>query len=148
VVFDLSRADLVAAVFGAGTMGRGIAQVCAQAGITTLLFDSRDGAVKEAITAIDKGLEGLVAKGRMTGEAKQGALDRLKPIRSLDEAKGADIAIEAIVEDLEAKRALFRELEKRLTPDAVLATNTSSLSVTEIRCRLREAGARRRIAFL
>jgi len=132
VVFDLSRADLVAAVFGAGTMGRGIAQVCAQAGITTLLFDSRDGAVKEAITAIDKGLEGLVAKGRMTGEAKQGALDRLKPIRSLDEAKGADIAIEAIIEDLEAKRALFRELEKRLTSDAVLATNTSSLSVTEI----------------
>src|SRR5215475_2735037 len=113
-------------------MGRGIAQVCAQAGITTLLFDARDGAVKEAITAIDKGLEGLVAKGRMTGEVKQGALDRLKPIRSLDEAKGADIAIEAIVEDLEAKRALFRELEKRLTPDAVLATNTSSLSVTEI----------------
>jgi 3-hydroxybutyryl-CoA dehydrogenase len=129
---DLSRADLVAAVFGAGTMGRGIAQVCAQAGITTLLFDSRDGAEKEAIAAIDKGLEGLIAKGRMTAEIKQGILDRLKPIRSLDEAKGAGIVIEAIVENLEAKRALFRELEKRLAPDAVLATNTSSLSVTEI----------------
>ena len=89
--FNLSRADLVAGVFGAGTMGRGIAQVCAQAGITTLLFDSRDGAVKEAIATIDKSLEGLVAKGRMTGEAKQGILDRIKPILSLDEAKGADI---------------------------------------------------------
>src|SRR5215813_8953289 len=113
-------------------MGRGIAQVCAQAGLTTLLFDSRDGAVKEAIAAIDKGLEGLVAKGRMAAEMKRGVLDRLKPTSSLDEAKGAGIAIEAIVETLEVKRELFRELEKLLAPDAVLATNTSSLSVTEI----------------
>src|SRR5215813_385084 len=77
-------------------MGRGIAQVCAQAGLTTLLFDSRDGAVKEAIAAIDKGLESLVAKGRMPAEMKRGVLDRLKPTSSLDEAKGAGIAIEAI----------------------------------------------------
>ena len=129
---DLSRPDLVAAVFGAGTMGRGIAQVCAQAGLTTLLFDSRNGAVKEAIAAIDKGLEGLVSKGRMTGEVKQGVLGRLKPIGSLDEVKGAGVVVEAIVENLDAKRELFRELEKRLAPDAVIATNTSSLSVTEI----------------
>ena len=132
MAIDLSRADVVAAIFGAGTMGRGIAQVCAQAGIRTLLFDSRDGAVQEAITAIDKGLHGLVSKGRITAEIKQSILDRLKPIRSLAEAKDAGIVIEAIVENPEAKRHLFRELEKCLTPDAVLATNTSSLSVTEI----------------
>ena len=72
MAFDLSRPDLVAAVFGAGTMGRGIAQLCAQAGLTTLLFDSSDGAVKEAIAAIDKGLEGLVSKGRMTAETDEG----------------------------------------------------------------------------
>jgi 3-hydroxybutyryl-CoA dehydrogenase len=129
---DLSRSDLIAAVFGAGTMGRGIAQVCAQAGLTALLFDSRDGAVKEAISAVDKGLEGQVSKGRMTADAKRDVLERLRPINSFDEVKGAGIVIEAIVEDLESKRGLFRELEKRLTPDAVLATNTSSLSVTEI----------------
>ncbi|HET7384478.1 MAG TPA: 3-hydroxyacyl-CoA dehydrogenase [Pseudolabrys sp.] len=129
---NLSRSDLIAAVFGAGTMGRGIAQVCAQAGLTTLLFDSRYGAVKEAVAMIDKGLEGLVSKGRMTADAKRGALERLKPIRSFDEAKGAGIIIEAIVEELAAKRELFRELEKRLAPDTVLATNTSSLSVTKI----------------
>ena len=129
---DLSRSDLIAAVFGAGTMGRGIVQVCAQAGLTTLLFDSRDGVVKEAVAAIDRGLEGLVSKGRMTADAKRGVLERLKPISSFDEAKGAGIVIEAIVEELAAKRELFRELEKRLAPDAVLATNTSSLSVTEI----------------
>jgi 3-hydroxybutyryl-CoA dehydrogenase len=113
-------------------MGRGIAQVCAQAGLATLLFDSRDGAVNEAVAAIDKGLEGLVSKGRMTADIKRGVLGRLRPINSLDEAVGAGIVIEAIVEDLDAKHELFRELEKRLAPDAVLATNTSSLSVTQI----------------
>src|SRR5262245_50000407 len=113
-------------------MGRGIAQVCAQAGVTTLLFDSRDGAVKEAMPAVDKGLEGLVVKQRMTPAAKKDVLDHLKPINSLDQAKSAGIVIEAIVEDLAAKRTLFRELEKRVSPDCVLATNTSSLSVTEV----------------
>ena len=83
---DLSRPDLVAAVFGAGTMGRGIAQLCAQAGLNTLLFDSRAGAVKEAIAAIDKGLEGQVLKGRMTADASA-VLSRIKPMGSFDEAK-------------------------------------------------------------
>jgi len=132
VAVDLSRPDLVAAVFGAGTMGRGIAQLCAQAGLNTLLFDSRAGAVKEAIAAIDKGLEGLVSKGRMTADTKRDVLSRLKPINSFDEAKAAGIAIEAIIEKLEAKHELLRELESHLTLDAVITTNTSSLSVTEI----------------
>jgi len=132
VALDLSGSDLVVAVFGAGTMGRGIAQVCAQAGLTTLMFDSREGAVKDALAAIDRGLEGLVSKGRMAVSARQAVFERLKPICSFDEAKDAGVAIEAIVEDLDAKRELFRELEKRMAPDAVLATNTSSLSVTAI----------------
>jgi 3-hydroxybutyryl-CoA dehydrogenase len=132
VAKDLLQPDLVVAVFGAGTMGRGIAQVCAQAGITTLLFDARAGAVQEAIAAIDKALDGQVAKGRMTADAKQGVMNRLRPIDSFDDAAAAGVVIEAIVETLEAKRELFRELEKRIAPDAVLATNTSSLSVTEV----------------
>ncbi|HEY6023462.1 MAG TPA: 3-hydroxyacyl-CoA dehydrogenase [Pseudolabrys sp.] len=132
MAIDLSRAELVAAVFGAGTMGRGIAQLCAQAGLNTLLFDSRAGAVKEAIGAIEKGLEGLVSKGRITADARQAVLGRLKPIGSFDEAKSAGVVIEAIVENLEAKRDLFRELEARVAADAVIATNTSSLSVTGI----------------
>ena len=124
--------DLVVAVFGAGTMGRGIAQVCAQAGIRTLLSDTRDGAVKEALAAIDKALEGQVAKGRMTAEAKRDTLANLHEIKSYDEAAEASLVIEAIVELVEPKRQLFREMEKRIAPDSVLATNTSSLSVTEI----------------
>ena len=129
-------------------MGRGIAQVCAQAGMTALLFDSRDGAAREAVAAIDKALDGLVAKGRMTADVKQGVMGRLRAIGSLDEVAPAGIVIEAIVEDLAAKRELFRALEQRIAPDAVLATNTSSLSVTEIAAGCADPGARRRPAFL
>ena len=129
---DLLRSDLVVAVIGAGTMGRGIAQVCAQAGLTALLFDTRQGAAAEALTSIDKTLEGQVAKGRMTTETKQEVMQQLRPVTSLDEAAPAGLVIEAIVEDLTLKRELFRELEKRLAPNAVIVTNTSSLSVTEI----------------
>jgi len=132
VAQDLQRGDLIVAVIGAGTMGRGIAQVCAQAGMTALLFDAREGAAREAVAAIDKALEGLVAKGRMTAEIKQGVIGRLRAIGSLDEVATAGIVIEAIVEDLAAKRELLRELDQRIAPDAVIATNTSSLSVTEI----------------
>jgi len=132
VAKDLTQADLVVAVFGAGTMGRGIAQVCAQAGIVTLLSDALPGAVEKAIASIDKALDGQVSKGRMTAEAKQGTMSRLREFTSYDEAAAAGVVIEAIVENLEAKRELFREMEKRVAPDAVLATNTSSLSVTEI----------------
>jgi 3-hydroxybutyryl-CoA dehydrogenase len=132
VAVDLSRSDLVAAVFGAGTMGRGIAQLCAQAGLTTLLFDSRDGAVREAVSAIEKGLDGQVSKGRLTADAKPLTLGRLKPMNTFDEVKDAGIVIEAIAENLDAKRELFRDIEKRLAVDAILATNTSSLSVTAV----------------
>ncbi|HEX5212147.1 MAG TPA: 3-hydroxyacyl-CoA dehydrogenase [Pseudolabrys sp.] len=129
---DLQRGDLSVAVIGTGTMGRGIAQVCAQAGMTVLMFDTRDGAAAEAVSAIDKALDGVVAKGRMNAEDKAGAMSRLKPVKSLDELAGVGIAIEAIVENLAAKHDLFRDLETRLASSAVLATNTSSLSVTEI----------------
>ena len=132
MAIDLNASGLTVLVIGAGTMGRGIAQVCAQAGLTTLLFDTREGAVKEALDAVAKALDGQVAKGRMSADDKHHTMQHLWPVASLDEAAGAGIAIEAIVENLDAKRALFRELEKRLAPDAVLATNTSSLSVTEI----------------
>jgi len=129
---DLQRGDLTVAVIGAGTMGRGIAQVCAQAGMTALLFDTRAGAAAEAAAAIDKALDGLVSKGRMTANERQGAIARLRPVATLDDIAGAGLVIEAIVEDLAVKRELIRELERRIAADAVIATNTSSLSVTEI----------------
>jgi len=100
--------------------------------MTALMFDSRAGAAREAVAGVDKALDGLVTKGRMTADNKRGVTGRLRAVDSLDELAGAGIAIEAIVEELAAKRALFRDLERRMAPDAVLATNTSSLSVTEI----------------
>lgn len=132
MAIDLGKRDLIVAVIGAGAMGRGIAQVCAQAGIQTLLFDAREGAVAEALVAVGKGLDGQIAKGRMTTDDKASLMGRLKPINAIDEVKTAGLVIEAIVEDLAVKRDLFRTLEKHLAPDAVIATNTSSLSVTEI----------------
>ena len=132
MTIDLLKSDLVVAVFGAGTMGRGIAQVCAQAGITTLLYDARAGAVAEALAAVEKGLDAQVAKSRMTDEAKRDTMGRLKAIKSLEEVAPAGLVIEAIVEDIGVKRELFRSLEAIIAPDAVIATNTSSLSVTLI----------------
>lgn len=129
---DLQRADLTVAVVGTGTMGRGIAQVCAQAGLTALMFDARARAAREAIAAINKALDGVVAKGRMSAADKQGVTGRLRAVDSLDDIGGAGLAIEAIVENLAAKHELFRALEQRLGDDAVLATNTSSLPVTGI----------------
>lgn len=132
MVIDLGKADLIVAVIGAGAMGRGIAQVCAQAGLRTLLYDARDGAVAEALVAVGKGLESQVAKGRISAEDKAGVMARLQPMATLAEAASVGLVIEAIVEDLAVKRELFRALEKHLAQDAVIATNTSSLSVTEI----------------
>ncbi len=129
---NLASPNLTVAVFGAGAMGRGIAQVCAQAGLATLLFDARDGAATEAKASIAKSLDGQVSKGRMTAADSRQIVERLVPIAAPEQSAAAGLVIEAIVENLEAKRELFRTLENIVTPDAVLATNTSSLSVTEI----------------
>ncbi len=119
-------------VVGAGIMGAGIAQVAAQAGHRVALFDVRDGAAAAARDKLGQTLDGLAAKGRLTPEAAQATLARIDAIAALDEARGCSLAVEAIVEDLEAKRALFRQLEGLLPADAILATNTSSISVTAI----------------
>ncbi|MGH6981308.1 MAG: 3-hydroxyacyl-CoA dehydrogenase NAD-binding domain-containing protein, partial [Stellaceae bacterium] len=95
------------------------------------LYDSRPSAAAEAAATIDKALESQVAKGRMTATVKRDALGHLLVIESLDDIKPAGLVIEAIVEDLAIKRDLLRELERRIGPDSAIATNTSSLSVTE-----------------
>jgi 3-hydroxybutyryl-CoA dehydrogenase len=119
-------------VVGAGIMGAGIAQVAAQAGHRVALFDLRDGAAADAHAKLGKTLDGLVAKGRLTADAVQATLARIDVIGGLDEARDAGLVVEAIVERLDAKRSLFQQLESLLGPEAVLATNTSSISVTAI----------------
>ncbi len=120
------------AVIGAGTMGSGIAQVAAQAGHPVVLFDTRHDAVEKALAGLRRTLDKLVEKGKLTGEQADGIHGRITPASDLKDLAGSGLVIEAIIEDLGIKKKLFAELEGLLGVDAVLATNTSSLSVTAI----------------
>jgi 3-hydroxybutyryl-CoA dehydrogenase len=123
---------LTLGVAGAGAMGRGIAQVAAQAGVTVLLYDVQDGAAGKAVATVREQFATLAAKGKLTPDAAGAAGLKLHAAASLHALADCDIIIEAIVEQLEAKRALFDALEAIVHPGCVLATNTSSLSVTAI----------------
>ncbi|MHC6226873.1 3-hydroxyacyl-CoA dehydrogenase PaaH [Pseudomonas sp. X10] len=122
----------VVAVIGAGAMGAGIAQVAAQAGHPVLLHDNRPGAAAAAIEGLDRQLGKLVEKGRISAGQHAQARARLQAVDSLESLADAGLVIEAIVENLEAKRGLFASLEAICSPDCVLASNTSSLSITSI----------------
>jgi len=129
---DVSRPDLTLAVIGTGVMGRGIAQIAAQAGIRTLLHDSRPGAAREAKDTLLQQLSRLAEKGRLDRDAVARAEASLVVADSLAALSPCHIVIEAIVENLDAKRELFHALETIVAEDCLLATNTSSLSVTAI----------------
>ena len=119
-------------VVGAGIMGAGIAQVAAQAGHPVWLYDTREGAAAQAKAQLQNTLEGLVAKGKLTPESAAATLARITPAEVLADAATAGLVVEAIVEKLDVKRSLFRELEGLVSANCVLATNTSSISVTAI----------------
>jgi len=125
------------AVIGSGAMGSGIAQTAAMAGHQVLLYDTRPDAADKAIDSIRIAYSKLVEKGRMGAVESDLASERLKSIASLQEAKDAALVVEAIVENLDAKRALFTELEGIVADNCILATNTSSISVTAIAAPLR-----------
>jgi 3-hydroxybutyryl-CoA dehydrogenase len=127
-------------VVGAGIMGAGIAQTAAQAGHAVLLFDMRDGAAKDAKAKLAATFDGLVAKGKLMAESAQATLARIEPLAQLDGAANAGLVVEAIVENLDAKRALFKQLEAIVGAQCVLATNTSSISVTAIANGLQHPG--------
>ncbi|MGA8766189.1 MAG: 3-hydroxyacyl-CoA dehydrogenase [Candidatus Acidiferrales bacterium] len=132
----LSKNSLVA-VIGSGTMGAGIAQVAALAGHAVALYDSRTDAVPKAIQGIRQSFEKLVSKRKLSTEAAESASARLRAATSLTELRGSGIVVEAVVEDLEVKRQLFAELEDIVDAKCVLATNTSSLSITAIAAALK-----------
>lgn len=127
-------------VVGAGIMGTGIAQVAAQAGHAVMLFDLRKGAAAEAKAQLARSLDALVAKGKLSAQDVAGTLGRIEPIPSLDAAASARLVIEAVVEKLDVKRSLLRQLEGIVAGDCVLATNTSSISVTAIANGLQQPG--------
>jgi 3-hydroxybutyryl-CoA dehydrogenase len=119
-------------VVGLGTMGAGIAQVCVQAGIDTVGREVTDELCERARGRIAHYLDRGVDKGRLTAQERDAALGRLRTTTELGDLAGCDVVIEAIVEELAAKQELLRALEEVVTSDAVLATNTSALSVTEV----------------
>src|SRR5215472_8929398 len=129
---DVSRSDLSLAVIGTGVMGRGIAQVAAQAGIRALLFDARPGAAREAKESVAAQWQRMQEKGRMGADELARALANLSVVDSLAALGACAVVIEAVVEDLAAKRELFAALEATVAADCVIASNTSSLSITAI----------------
>ena len=129
-MLDIQRPDLVAGVAGSGTMGRGIAQVLARCGVRTLVFDSKPGAAQDAKDAIGRTLAGLVQKGRISQADADGTLARIEIVGALAAFKPCHVVIEAIVELLAPKQELFRALEAVVSESCILASNTSSLSVT------------------
>ena len=119
------------AVFGAGTMGSGIAQVFATAGNETLLFASSVESAKRHKDKLAKSLEKRVEKGKMTAEAKDAILDNIKTVE-IEEAADCDLILETIKEEIGAKRELLEKLDAMCKPETIFATNTSSLSITQI----------------
>jgi len=124
-------------IVGTGAMGRGIAQIAAQAGSTVRLMDAQAGAAEKARDAICAQWDKLVEKGRLEAAVAAGHKDRLVLAGALADLTGCDLVVEAIVERLDVKRALFAELEALVPPQTVLASNTSSLSVTAIAAALK-----------
>ncbi|HTG16069.1 MAG TPA: 3-hydroxybutyryl-CoA dehydrogenase [Blastocatellia bacterium] len=119
-------------IVGAGTMGSGIAQVGARAGLRVVMRDVSDEFLKRGLAAIDKSLQRDVDKDRLTVEAKREIVARIRPTTSLDDLRDAEFVIEAVNEDLIVKSEIFRQLDGITRPGVILASNTSSISITKL----------------
>lgn len=126
-------------IVGTGAMGRGIAEVAAVHGFETVLVKATPGPLDGARRYIAESLGRAVKKGKLTSEALDGALTRLTLTSDLDALSGCDLVVESVIEDLDTKRALFADVEPRVSPAAVLASNTSSLPLGALASGLRAA---------
>ncbi len=122
----------VIGVIGAGTMGNGIAQVCARAGYTVVLRDVGEEFLQRGLTAIDRSLQRDVDKARLTEAEKREIVGRIQTTTEMDALRDAQFIIEAVTENLNVKADIFRALDELVAPDAILASNTSSISITEL----------------
>ena len=120
------------AVLGCGLMGSGIAQVCAQAGREVTIIEVAEEFLKKGLGGIEKQLGKLVEKGRLTSEVRDETLSRLHGSTRLDDAADADIVIEAIIENLDDKNKTYKRLDEVCKPETIFASNTSSLSITQM----------------
>ena len=119
-------------VLGAGTMGAGIVQAFAQNGYEVIVRDIKDEFVERGLAGINKSLSKLVAKGKMTEETKEDVLSRISGTTDMNLAADCDLVVEAAIENMKIKKEIFAELDKICKPETILASNTSSLSITEV----------------
>lgn len=118
-------------VIGSGLMGSGIAQVCAQAGIQVMLYDVVKDALVNAIKSIDWSVGKFIEKGKLT-EDRETIIARIHPITKIDDGREVDLAIEAVFENIELKREIFQQIDKTCRPEALIASNTSAIPITEL----------------
>ena len=119
-------------VVGAGAMGNGIAQIAAQIGCEVVMRDIKDEFVERGMKSIDKFLSRSVEKGKLEAGEKDAILGRIKGTTDMSQLKDMDFVIEVVIEDLELKKSVFKELDELCRPEVILASNTSSMSITEI----------------
>jgi 3-hydroxybutyryl-CoA dehydrogenase len=119
-------------ILGAGTMGSGIAQLCSQNGFGVVMRDVSKEFIDRGIKNIDRGLSGLVLKGKLKEEDKVAILSRIKGTVEMSDLKDVDYVIEAAIEDLDLKKDIFKQLDRLTRSEVILSTNTSSLSITDI----------------
>ncbi|KKM98355.1 hypothetical protein LCGC14_1158780 [marine sediment metagenome] len=124
--------SLCIGVVGAGTMGAGIAQVAASAGHQVFLYDVTEGTAEQGVSRIQRGLEGLVRRGKIAETQLNDIIGRITPASNIEQLGSSGLVIEAIVENLSAKQKLFTDLEVICGEEVILATNTSSISITAI----------------
>ncbi len=128
------------AVIGAGTMGNGIAQVCAQAGFRTLMVDVDENQIRKALQTIASSVTRLHEKGKISDEQKRAALENIQTSTRIEVAAEADVVIEAVFENAEVKKSVLRQLDGLTRPHTILATNTSSISITELAAATQRPG--------
>ncbi len=139
-MLDVSRKDLIAGVAGSGTMGRGIIQVLAQCGVRVLVYDAKAGAAQAGKDSIAQSLAKLVEKGRVKQKDADATLGRIELVGELKALSACHLVVEAIIEVLEVKREFFAALEAVVSEDCIIASNTSSLSVTAMAAGLKKPG--------
>lgn len=140
MAWDAGKAGIKIGMVGTGTMGRGIAQIAALAGFEAKLYDTSPGAAEKARASVAEVLGKQVEKGKLAKDACDSAIARLKCVAALSDMADCDVVVEAIIEKIEPKRELFQALEAILREDAILASNTSSLSITDMAAACKHPG--------
>jgi 3-hydroxybutyryl-CoA dehydrogenase len=136
----MSTKTQILGVIGTGTMGCGIAQVAAQCGYQVIFQNRKQDSVDKGLSKIEKSLSGLAAKGKISPAQVEAIREKIRGVVPLEELKACDIVLESAPEDLELKRGLFQTLDAILAEDAILASNTSSLSITKLASFTRRPG--------